>query len=83
MLAVAGLMPLHITLKKLFERSLIRNGTLHPNHPVLSLVEMSRAKGSVLHANSLELQPAARRKVIKSPLDEMTMREVLVCLSSH
>jgi hypothetical protein len=70
-------MPLHITLKKLFKRSLICNGTLHPNHPVLSLVEMSRAKGSVLHANSLKLQSAAMRKVIKSPLDEMTVREVL------
>jgi hypothetical protein len=75
MLAVAGLMPLHITLKKLFEQLLICNGTLHPNHPVLSLVEMSRVKGSVLHANSPELQLAAMRKVIKSPLDEMTVRE--------
>jgi hypothetical protein len=38
---------------------------------------MSRAKGSVLHANSLELQSAAMQKVIKSPLDKVSIREVL------
>jgi hypothetical protein len=77
MLAVAGLMPLHITLKKQFERSLIRLGTLHTNHPVLSLVERGKSKGSVLHANSLEKQSARMRKVTKSPLDEVTVHEVL------
>jgi hypothetical protein len=77
MLAVAGLMPLHITLKKQFEQSLIHLGTLHTNHPVLSLVERGKSKGSVLHANSLEMQSARMRKVIKSPLDEVTIHEVL------
>jgi hypothetical protein len=76
MLAVAGLMPLHITLKKLFERSLIRNGTLHPNHPVLSLLDRKHSKGSALHPNSLNRQSATHRKTIRSPLDQVTLHNV-------
>jgi hypothetical protein len=77
MLAVAGLMPLHLVLKKQFEWSLIRNRMLHTNHPVLSLVERGKSKGLTLHANSLETQSAQMRKVTKSPLDEVTIHEVL------
>jgi hypothetical protein len=77
MLAVAGLMPLHITLKKQFERSLIHIGMLHTNHPVLSLVERGKSKGLTLHTNSLKSQLARMRKVTKSPLDKVTIHEVL------
>ncbi|XP_006462344.1 hypothetical protein AGABI2DRAFT_143963 [Agaricus bisporus var. bisporus H97] len=69
MSAVAGLMPLHLQLKKLFERSVIRINTLHPHHPVLSLLERQKAKGSTLHPNTLERKSKTIRKVIKSPLD--------------
>jgi hypothetical protein len=76
MLAVAGLMPLHITLKKLFKRSLIRNGTLHPDHPVLLLLDRKHSKGSALHPNSLNQQSATCRKAIRSPLDQVTIHDV-------
>ncbi|KAF7779125.1 hypothetical protein Agabi119p4_3470 [Agaricus bisporus var. burnettii] len=71
MTAVAGLMPLHLQLKKLFERSVIRINTLHPHHPVLSLLERRQAKGSLLHPNALERKSKTIRKVIKSPLDSV------------
>jgi hypothetical protein len=47
MLALASLMPLHITLKKLFEHSLIRNRTLHSDHPILSLLVWKHSKGDI------------------------------------
>jgi hypothetical protein len=76
MLALAGLMPLHITLKKLFKRSLIRNGTLHSDHPILSLLDRKHSKGSALHPNSLNRQSATRWKSIRSPLDQVTIHDV-------
>ncbi|XP_006456654.1 hypothetical protein AGABI2DRAFT_122539 [Agaricus bisporus var. bisporus H97] len=86
MSAVAGLMPLHLQLKKLFERSVIRINTLHPHHPVLSLLERRKAKGSTLHPNALERKSKTIRKVIKSPLDSVIdnpSSEIFDPLSEH
>ncbi|EKM74509.1 hypothetical protein AGABI1DRAFT_133176 [Agaricus bisporus var. burnettii JB137-S8] len=86
MTAVAGLMPLHLQLKKLFERSVIRINTLHPHHPVLSLLERRKAKGSTLHPNALERKSKTIRKVIKSPLDSVIdnpSSEIFDPLSEH
>ncbi|EKM74013.1 hypothetical protein AGABI1DRAFT_48743, partial [Agaricus bisporus var. burnettii JB137-S8] len=38
-LAVAGLMPMHFILKKLFDRSVARISTLHQDHPILRLLD--------------------------------------------
>ncbi|EKM73549.1 hypothetical protein AGABI1DRAFT_134536 [Agaricus bisporus var. burnettii JB137-S8] len=86
MTAVAGLMPLHLQLKKLFERSVIRINTLHPHHPVLSLLEQRKAKGSTLHPNALERKSKTIRNVIKSPLDSVIdnpSSEIFDPLSEH
>ncbi|EKM74259.1 hypothetical protein AGABI1DRAFT_133450 [Agaricus bisporus var. burnettii JB137-S8] len=86
MTAVAGLMPLHLQLKKLFERSVIRINTLHPHHPVLSLLERRKAKGSTLHPNALERKSKTIRNVIKSPLDSVIdnpSSEIFDPLSEH
>ncbi|KAF7783099.1 hypothetical protein Agabi119p4_2477 [Agaricus bisporus var. burnettii] len=86
MMAVAGLMPLHLQLKKLFERSVIRINTLHPHHPVLSLLERRKAKGSTLHPNALERKSKTIRNVIKSPLDSVIdnpSSEIFDPLSEH
>ncbi|XP_006454877.1 hypothetical protein AGABI2DRAFT_114622 [Agaricus bisporus var. bisporus H97] len=86
MSAMAGLMPLHLQLKKLFERSVIRINTLHPHHPVLSLLERRKAKGSTLHPNALERKSKTIRKVIKSPLDSVIdnpSSEIFDPLSEH
>ncbi|KAF7785124.1 hypothetical protein Agabi119p4_1289 [Agaricus bisporus var. burnettii] len=86
MTAVAGLMPLHLQLKKLFERSVIRINTLHPHHPVLSLLERRQAKGSLLHPNALERKSKTICKVIKSPLDSVIdnpSSEIFDPLSEH
>ncbi|KAF7761148.1 hypothetical protein Agabi119p4_10557 [Agaricus bisporus var. burnettii] len=86
MTAVAGLMPLHLQLKKLFERSVIRINTLHPHHPVLSLLEQQQAKGSLLHPNALERKSKTIRKAIKSLLDSVIdnpSSEIFDPLSEH
>ncbi|KAF7760000.1 hypothetical protein Agabi119p4_11695 [Agaricus bisporus var. burnettii] len=86
MTAVAGLMPLHLHLKKLFERSVICINTLHPHHPVLSLLEQRKAKGSTLHPNALERKSKTIRNVIKSPLDSVIdnpSSEIFDPLSEH
>ncbi|XP_006463073.1 hypothetical protein AGABI2DRAFT_144475 [Agaricus bisporus var. bisporus H97] len=86
MSAVAGLMPLHLQLKKLFERSVIRINALHQHHPVLSLLERRKAKGSTLHPNALERKSKTIRKVIKSPLDSVIdnpSSEIFDPLSEH
>ncbi|XP_006456633.1 hypothetical protein AGABI2DRAFT_122514 [Agaricus bisporus var. bisporus H97] len=79
MTAVAGLMPLHLTLKKLFERLVICINMLHPHHPRL-------CKGLTLHPNTLEQKSKTIRKVIKSPLDSVIdnpSSEILDPLSEH
>ncbi|EKM73302.1 hypothetical protein AGABI1DRAFT_135110 [Agaricus bisporus var. burnettii JB137-S8] len=79
-------MPLHLQLKRLFERSVIRINTLHPHHPVLSLLERRQAKGSLLHPNALERKSKTIRNVIKSPLDSVIdnpSSEIFDPLSEH
>jgi hypothetical protein len=52
-LAAAGLMPMHYNLKKLYDRSILRNETLHYNHPSLSLLDHRNSKGSIQHPDAL------------------------------
>jgi hypothetical protein len=68
-LAAARLMPMHYNIKKLYDRSTLRNKTLHYNHPSLSLLNRRNSKGSILHPNALAFSTQRRRDIIKSPLD--------------
>src|SRR5258708_11783746 len=68
--ALSGLMPMHLTLRKLFERSIPRLTTLHRGHPVLSHLHKRHSKGSKLHPLSLEfVKVKSKRARLHSPLD--------------
>ncbi|KAF7761993.1 hypothetical protein Agabi119p4_9985 [Agaricus bisporus var. burnettii] len=64
-LAVAGLMPMHFILKKLFDRSVARISTLHQDHPILRLLDRKNAKGSLLHSNSVEYNQRRMKRPYK------------------
>jgi hypothetical protein len=62
-------MPMHYNLKKLYDHSILRNKTLHYNHPSLSLLNCQNSKGSIQHPDALTFFTQRKRDIIKLPLD--------------
>jgi hypothetical protein len=60
---------MHLTLKRLYEKSKSRIVTLHKNHPVLALVHKTDANFTAPHPSSLQLASKSKTKIMKSPLD--------------
>src|SRR5262249_30079906 len=50
--ALAGLMPIHLHLSKLVERSSFRTTTLHPSHPLHSLLDWQQCGSHFPHQRS-------------------------------
>jgi len=53
--ALAGLIPIHLHLKKLVKRSCLRAATLPSQHALLSLLSARNSKGAHPHPQSLAL----------------------------
>jgi hypothetical protein len=75
-LAMAGLMPMNFNLKKLYNHSILRNKTLHYNHPTLSLLEQKNSKGSILHPDALNFLSKTKCNTIKSPLNGGYLQQI-------
>ena len=65
--ALAGLIPIHLHLKKLVKRSCLRAVTLPSQHALMSLLSARNSKGASPHSQSLALTDAQSAR-LKSPL---------------
>jgi len=66
--ALAGLIPIHLHLKKLAKRSCLRAVTLPSQHALLSLLSARNSKGAHPHPQSLALLTDAQSAQLRSPL---------------
>jgi len=66
--ALAGLIPIHLHLKKLVKRSCLRTATLPSQHVLMSLLSARNSKGASPHSQSLALLTDAQSTRLKSPL---------------
>ena len=66
--ALAGLIPIHLYLKKLAKRSCLRAATLSSQHALLSLLSARNSKGAHPHPQSLALLTDAQSAWLRSPL---------------
>ena len=66
--ALAGLIPIHLHLKKLAKRSCFRATTLPSQHVLLSLLSACNSKGAHPHPQSLALLTDAQSAQLRSPL---------------
>ena len=66
--ALAGLIPIHLHLKKLTKRSCLRAATLLSQHALLSLLSVCNSKGAHPHPQSLALLTDAQSAWLRSPL---------------
>ena len=66
--ALAGLIPIHLHLKKLVKRSCLRAATLPSQHALLSLLSAHNSKGAHPHPQSLALLTDAQSARLRSPL---------------
>ena len=66
--ALAGLIPIHLYLKKLAKRSCLRATTLPSQHALLSLLSTCNSKGAHPHPQSLALLTDAQSARLRSPL---------------
>jgi Endonuclease/Exonuclease/phosphatase family./Reverse transcriptase (RNA-dependent DNA polymerase). len=66
--ALAGLIPIHLHLKKLAKRSCLRTATLPPQHALMSLLSVRNSKGARPHSQSLSLLTDAQSARLRSPL---------------
>ena len=65
---MAGLIPIHLHLKKLVKRSCLRAATLPSQHALLSLLSTRNSKGAHPHLQSLALLTDAQSARLRSPL---------------
>jgi hypothetical protein len=68
-LALAGLTPMHIVLKRLYEKAKTRIATFHKSHPVLALLHKADSNHTAPHPSSLQLTTKSKIRTMKSPLD--------------
>ena len=66
--ALAGLIPIHLHLKKLVKRSCLRAATLPSQHVLMSLLSAHNSKGASPHSQSLAFLTDAQSAWLKSPL---------------
>jgi len=66
--ALAGLIPIHLHLKKLAKRSYLRTATLSSQHALLSRLSACNSKGAHPHPQSLALLTDAQSAWLRSPL---------------
>ena len=66
--ALAGLIPIHLYLKKLAKRSCLRATTLPSQHALLSLLSVRNSKGAHPYPQSLALLTDAQSARLRSPL---------------
>ena len=66
--ALAGLIPIHLHLKKLVKQSCLRAVTLPSQHALMSLLSARNSKGASPHSQSLALLTDAQSTWLKSPL---------------
>ena len=66
--ALAGLIPIHLHLKKLVKRSCLRAATLPSQHALLSLLSACNSKDAHSHPQSLALLTDAQSARLRSPL---------------
>ena len=66
--ALAGLIPIHLHLKKLTKQSYLRTATLSSQHALLSRLSACNSKGAHPHPQSLALFTDAQSAQLRSPL---------------
>ena len=66
--ALAGLIPIHLHLKKLVKQSCLRAATLPSQHALLSLLSACNSKGAHPHPQSLALLTDTQSAWLRSPL---------------
>ena len=66
--ALAGLIPIHLHLKKLVKRSCLRAATLPSQHALMSLLSAKHSKGTPPHPQSLALLNDIQYARLKGPL---------------
>ena len=66
--ALAGLIPIHLHLKKLVKQSCLRAATLPFQHALMSLLSAKHSKGTPPHPQSLALLNDTQYAHLKGPL---------------
>ena len=66
--ALAGLIPIHLHLKKLVKRSCLKAATLPSQHVLMSLLSAKHSKGAPSHPQSLALLNDTQCTCLKGPL---------------
>jgi len=66
--ALAGLIPIHLHLKKLVKRFCLRTATLSSQHVLMSLLSAKHSKGAPPHLQSLVLLNDTQCACLKDPL---------------
>ena len=82
--ALAGLIPIHLHLKKLAKRSYLRTATLSSQHALLSRLSACNSKGAHPHPQSLALLTDAQSAWLRSPLldTEVFLLNLTKCFDS-
>ena len=82
--ALAGLIPIHLHLKKLAKQSCFRAAMLSSQHTLLSLLSAHNSKGAHPHPQSLALLTDAQSAWLRSPLldTEVSLLNLTECFDS-
>ena len=82
--SLAGLIPIHLYLKKLVKQSCLRAATLSSQHALLSLLSARNSKDTHPHPQSLALLNVAQSARLRSPLldTEMSLLNLTECFDS-
>ena len=82
--ALAGLIPIHLYLKKLVKQSCLRTATLPSQHALISLLSAKHSKGAPPHPQFLALLNDIQCACLKGPLlnTEVSLLNLTECFNS-